>query len=75
MIFWIMVALAVLLIFVLLIYRVTKPVMISVNDIVDAMKNLEKDNFREKLEVKEKTVQRFRKYLKDLMKCRNVSTI
>ena len=53
-IFWIMVALAVLLIFVLLIYRVTKPVMISVNDIVDAMKNLEKDNFREKLEVKEK---------------------
>ncbi len=28
--------------------------MISVNDIVDAMKNLEKDNFREKLEVKEK---------------------
>lgn len=70
-----MVALAVLLIFVLLIYRVTKPVMISVNDIVDAMKNLEKDNFREKLEVKEKTVQRFRKYLKDLMKCRNVSTI
>ena len=50
-IFWIMVALAVLLIFVLLIYRVTKPVMISVND---AMKNLEKDNFREKLEVKEK---------------------
>ena len=53
-IFWIMVVLAVLLIFVLLIYRVTKPVMISVNDIVDAMKNLEKDNFREKLEVKEK---------------------
>ena len=53
-IFWIMVALAVLLIFVLLIYRVTKPVMISVNGIVDAMKNLEKDNFREKLEVKEK---------------------
>ena len=53
-IFWIMVVLAVLLIFVLLIYRVTKPVMIPVNDIVDAMKNLEKDNFREKLEVKEK---------------------
>lgn len=53
-IFWIMVALAVLLIFVLLIYRVTKPVMISVNDIVDAMENLEKDNFRERLKVREK---------------------
>lgn len=52
--FWVMVALAVLLIFVLLIYRVTKPVMISVNDIVDAMKNLEKDNFKGKLAVREK---------------------
>lgn len=52
-IFWFLVALAVLLIFVLLIYRVTKPVMISVNDIVDAMKNLEKDNFRGKLKVRE----------------------
>ena len=71
-IFWIMVALAVLLIFVLLIYRVTKPVMISVNDIVDAMKKIISGK---SLKSKKKTVQRFRKYLKDLMKCRNVSTI
>ena len=27
--------------------------MVSVNEIVDAMKNLEKDNFREKLAIKE----------------------
>ena len=52
-VFWILLAIAVLFIFVLLIYKVTKPVMLSVNNIVDAMKNLEKENFEEKLPVKE----------------------
>ena len=51
--FWILVAGAVLGIFVLLIYRVTKPVMVSVNHIVEAMDNLEKDNFQAGLTVKE----------------------
>ena len=52
-IFWLLLAVAVLLVFVFLIYKVTEPVMVSVNEIVDAMKNLEKDNFREKLAIKE----------------------
>ena len=52
-VFWLLLAVAVLLVFVFLIYKVTEPVMVSVNEIVDAMKNLEKDNFREKLAIKE----------------------
>ena len=52
-VFWLLLAVAVLLVFVFLIYKVTEPVMVSVNEIVDAMKNLEKDNFWEKLAIKE----------------------
>ena len=52
-VFWILVAGAVLGIFVLLIHRVTRPLMISVNHIVEAMDNLEKDNFQAGLKVQE----------------------
>ena len=37
-VFWLLLAVAVLLVFVFLIYKVTEPVMVSVNEIVDAMK-------------------------------------
>lgn len=52
-IFWVLVAAAMLLVLVVLLYRVTRPVMISVNGIVDAMDNLEKEKFCLSLPVNE----------------------
>lgn len=51
--FWILIATIILVVFVLLIYRVTRPVMISVNEIVSAMKNLENEKFCNRLPVHE----------------------
>lgn len=53
LIFWFLVAAAMLLILVILLYRVTRPVMGSVNGIVDAMDNLEKEKFCLSLPVNE----------------------
>lgn len=52
-IFWVLVAAAMLLVLVILLYRVTRPVMVSVNGIVDAMDNLEKEKFSLRLPVNE----------------------
>lgn len=52
-IFWVLVAAAMLLVLVILLYRVTRPVMASVNGIVDAMDNLEKEKFCLSLPVNE----------------------
>lgn len=49
--FWILVAAAMLLILVMLLLRVTHPVMVSVNRIVDAMDHLEKEKFLSTLPV------------------------
>lgn len=53
-IFWILVGVAVLGIFVYLIYKVTEPVMTSVNDIVEAMDNVETENFQTSLCINKK---------------------
>ncbi len=52
--FWILVAVAVLGVFIYLIYKVTQPVMISVNDIVEAMGNIETENFQTTLAINER---------------------
>ena len=52
-VFWFLIATIILVVFVLLIYRVTRPVMLSVNEIVSAMKNLEKEKFCNRLSISE----------------------
>ena len=53
MVFWILVAAAAILLFLVMIGRVMKPAMVSVKEIVDAMESLEDDNFQQRLSVKE----------------------
>lgn len=51
--FWILVATVAIGLFLLMIDRITKPVMNSVNEIVDAMESLENDNFKLRLPMNE----------------------
>ena len=51
--FWVLVAAVAIGMFLLMINKITQPVMESVNEIVDAMESLENDNFHVRLSVKE----------------------
>lgn len=51
--FWVLVAAAAILLLLVMIGRIMKPAMASVNEIVDAMESLENDNFQQRLSVKE----------------------
>ena len=51
--FWVLVAAAAIGMFLLMIDRITRPVMDSVNEIVDAMEKLENDDFQMRLPVRE----------------------
>lgn len=52
--FWVLVAAVAIGLFVLMIDQITRPVMNSVNEIVDAMESLENDDFQLRLPVREK---------------------